>query len=299
MRIERLDTNPIITPATFGPRGSKDGENINGPTLIRVPAWIEEPLGKYYLYFGHHKGRHIRLAHAEHPEGPYTLHKPGVLHGKDTFVGERHLASPDVLIDDGNQRIIMYFHAAIRGTGVFADQGQTTYRAESPDGLAFTADPAMLGPFYFRVFVHDGWWHAIAKNDNVDGILLRSRDGRSMFERGPTFEPGFRHCALLKRGNLLHVFYTRAFELQESILHATMRLDGPWTSWTLSEPTLVLKPERDWEGARLRKRESRYGSTKEANALRDPCIFEDGGTVYLLYCVKGERGIAIGRILDI
>lgn len=27
----------------------RDGENINGPSLIRVPAWVKNPLGRYYL----------------------------------------------------------------------------------------------------------------------------------------------------------------------------------------------------------------------------------------------------------
>ena len=296
MHVERI--GPVITPASFGLRDRATiGKNINGPSLMRVPAWVENPAGKYYLYFGHHKGSYIRLATAEHPEGPYTLYAPGVLHGKDTFVGrDRHLASPDIIVHDEARRIDMYFHANIKGTGAFADQGQTTYRAESSDGLHFTADPTMLGPFYFRVFSHDGAWYAIAKNDNLDGMLLRSSDGRSEFERGPTFVPGFRHCAVLKRGNDLHVFYTRAFEKQESIMHAVMRLDGDWKTWTLAEPRLLLKPEHEWEGASLRMKRSSYGSTGKANALRDPCIYEEAGKVYLLYSFKGENGIAIARI---
>ena len=38
----------------------KDGKNINGAHVIRVPSWIEHPLGRYYLYFAHHSG----IAHA-------------------------------------------------------------------------------------------------------------------------------------------------------------------------------------------------------------------------------------------
>jgi len=53
--------------------------NINGPTVMRVPDWIENPLGAYYLYFAHHKGSYIRLAYADDPAGPWTVHKPGVL----------------------------------------------------------------------------------------------------------------------------------------------------------------------------------------------------------------------------
>ena len=53
------DGNPIIEPSMFS--NSYDGNNINGPSLIRVPEWI--PMNKranisaqYYLYFAHHQG---------------------------------------------------------------------------------------------------------------------------------------------------------------------------------------------------------------------------------------------------
>ena len=37
------------------------GDNINGPTLIRMPDWAPG-FGKYHLYFSDHKGKYIRLA---------------------------------------------------------------------------------------------------------------------------------------------------------------------------------------------------------------------------------------------
>jgi hypothetical protein len=55
------------------------GTNINGPSLIRVPGFVAQPLGKYYLYFAHHKGSYIRLAYADNVEGPYTVYTPGAL----------------------------------------------------------------------------------------------------------------------------------------------------------------------------------------------------------------------------
>jgi len=36
--------------------------NVNGPSLIKAPGWIENRLGKYYLYFAYHEGelaRHV------------------------------------------------------------------------------------------------------------------------------------------------------------------------------------------------------------------------------------------------
>ena len=51
--VTRLPGNPIIRPAMLP---GADGENINGPSLIRVPDWVANPLGRYYLYFAHHNG---------------------------------------------------------------------------------------------------------------------------------------------------------------------------------------------------------------------------------------------------
>jgi hypothetical protein len=50
VRAVRLPGNPIVTPAS----SPTLGENINGPSLILVPSWVERPLGRYYLYFAHH-----------------------------------------------------------------------------------------------------------------------------------------------------------------------------------------------------------------------------------------------------
>ena len=58
--VQRLLDQPIITPDLH----PSIGVNIQGPSLIRVPDWIERPLGTYYLYFADHKGRYIRLAYA-------------------------------------------------------------------------------------------------------------------------------------------------------------------------------------------------------------------------------------------
>ena len=38
----------LIYPKMFQ---NNDGENINGPSLIKVPDWIKSPLARYYLYF--------------------------------------------------------------------------------------------------------------------------------------------------------------------------------------------------------------------------------------------------------
>ncbi len=158
--IERLAGNPLITPAMFeeaGLTGRREGGNINGPSLIRVPDWLPpeeraDPRAEYYLYFANHAGHYIRLAWAEQIDGPYTLYNPGagvlsLLHDPsrlhpDTRVDHRiilpiaddmaiedHIASPDVHVDDESQRIILLFHGMEGSPG---EEGRFPY--QGPDG---------------------------------------------------------------------------------------------------------------------------------------------------------------------
>ena len=51
VRIARLVDAPIIRPEM----DAAMGRNIAGPSLIRVPEWLPNPLGRYYLYFADHR----------------------------------------------------------------------------------------------------------------------------------------------------------------------------------------------------------------------------------------------------
>ena len=321
IRIERLLDAPIIGPEL----DPSIGVNIQGPSLIRVPDWVKDPLGKYYLYFADHKGIYIRLAYADNLLGPWKIHVPGSLQLSDTHfptvppaippgaleekMAERakstggnrnlphslakelttvHIASPDVHVDDKNRRIIMYFH------GLDAFSTQLSRVALSDDGIHFTGLPEKLGRSYFRVFKHQGMTYGLA----MPGQVYRSKDGLTNFEIGPMlFNPFMRHYALLKRGDLMYVFWTQAGTAPESIQLSTIDLSPPWTEWNESTPEVVLRPERDWEGADqpvgISLRSTAYG---KVNQLRDPAIFEEDGRVYLLYAVAGESGIAIAEV---
>ena len=86
--VKRAPNNPIIVHdmhKSLIDEASQYGYvNINGPCMIKVPEWIENPLGRYYLYFAHHKGDYIKLSYADKPEGPWTLYPDGALHLKDS-----------------------------------------------------------------------------------------------------------------------------------------------------------------------------------------------------------------------
>jgi hypothetical protein len=70
VRATRFLENPLIRQSL----PSSIGDNVNGPTVIRVPRWVERPLGRYYMYFAHHGGQFIRLAYADSVRGPWKVH---------------------------------------------------------------------------------------------------------------------------------------------------------------------------------------------------------------------------------
>ena len=298
-RVERCAANPIIRPEML-PAG--DGDNINGPSLIRVPAWLPNPLGKYYLYFADHHGDHIRLAYADRIEGPWKVHAPGTLHLRQVPDGKSHVASPDVIVDDASKELRMYFHSPSKTAGK-----QTSYLARSADGLHFIVSDERLGPFYFRVFHHGAYWYAMSKR----GWLCRSKDGVSGFEAGPNpfpgaglpdgeeNGPGMRHVAVDVEGDVLWVYYSNIGDMPERILRGRIALTPDWKDWKAGPPEEVLRPEKDYEGIDVPLAPSKAGSAKgRENALRDPAIFREDGRVWLLYSVAGENGIGIAELTE-
>lgn len=319
MRVTRLLDRPIIDAATC----PSIGTNIQGPSLVRRPDWLEAP-GRYLLYFADHKGGHIRLAWADEVTGPWTVHRPGSLQlanshfstkppaatdaeiemlrdryrkhlGSEASIDDvlidattPHIASPDVHADHENRRLVMYFHGLER-LGV-----QLTRVATSTDGIHFVAQPELLGPSYFRCFRHRNWWYALA----MPGRLLRSRDGLEDFEAGPVlFEPRMRHSAVARRGDRLDVVWSRAGDAPESLLHSTIDLAGDWSTWRDEFVGEVLRPERPWEGAGRPVEPSRRGAVHGlVNQLRDPCLLVEQDHTWLLYAVGGESGIGVASV---
>lgn len=287
MRVERFTGNPIIVPYM----DDRMGNNINGPSPIRVPDWIEEPLGRYYLYFAHHDGDYIRLAYADCLEGPWRTWRDGVLPlAHSHFRG--HIASPDVHVDHEMHRIRMYYHGA--DTPTAGDGKQSSRVAISSDGLHFEANLESLGPPYFRVFVWQNYHYALA----MPGTFLRSRDGLRDFEPGPTlFNPAMRHAAVAVRGHRLVVHYSNAGDCPERILSLAIDLRPDWSEWQSSDPLTVLEPELAYEGADRPRKPSVRGMAQERLCeLRDPAFYYEDGRQFLLYSVAGENGIAVAEL---
>lgn len=295
-RAIRLPGNPLVTPAS----STTLGDNINGPSLLRVPGWVEHPLGRYYLYFAHHGGKFIRLAYANQLGGPWRIHEPGTLRLEQAPRCYDHVASPDVHVDSARREILMYFHCPA-GTAGGVDIGQQkTFLATSRDGLHFAADTEALGPAYFRVVQRGEYFYAIVRA----GAVLRSRDPRAPFEEGPTLVPAdsgriLRHAAVELRGDVLRVYYSRIGDRPERILVTEVRLTPDWSTWQASAPVTVLSPEREYEGGSLPLEVSQPDEARgRVRQLRDPAIYREGRRTHLLYSIAGESGLAMAELRE-
>lgn len=287
MRIERLTKQPVLSTNTH----PQAGGNINGPSLVRVPPWVKNPAGRYYLYFAHHNGRQINLAVANDLTGPWQLLPTGALPLSETgFCG--HIASPDVHVDHQRQRLLMYFHGADTETDF--ETPQYTRLAVSDDGLHFTQCSDNLGSSYWRVFNHQGLFYTL----EMPGVFKRSSHPGGPFETGPTlFSDQMRHSAVAVRGNNLEVFYSNVGDNPESIVHTCIDISEDWQHWSTGIQTIVAAPHGSAEGADCRALPSQRGMAVEpVRQLRDPALYEENGDWYLLFSVAGEQGIAIARL---
>ncbi|BBC73377.1 conserved hypothetical protein [Altererythrobacter sp. B11] len=304
--VERIGDGPLIYPGMPGLEGEL-GNNINGPAVIKVPSWVENPLGKYYMYFAHHRGTYIRLAYADDPRGPWTIYEPGTLRLEQTSA-IHHIASPDVIVDEANKQIMMYFHGPTEQPG--GDYGgrpyqQRTFVASSKDGLAFTAVSGAATTPYIRMFRYRGAVYGLGMADKVtayplwlrSGQFSRSVDGLPPFESGPRILDEMRHSGLVQIGDDLHVFYTMVGDMPERIFYSKVDLRPDWSEWTASSPIEVLRPTGTAEGEDLPLTASRGGMvTDRERALRDPAVLDDDGQIYLYYTVAGEKGIAVAKV---
>lgn len=350
--VERLNGGePIISAEHFRQLGApeNEGNNINGPSVIRIPDWIPKekraaPAAQYYLYFAHHNGEYIRLAWAETIAGPWQLYGTG----EDVAPGQRgvldmgddrlitlagaysitsHIASPDVHVDDENKQIVLYFHGGTSHNGLHV-QDQKSYVATSPWGLDFSSgiNPVPLGGSYLRVLDVNGIlqglyssYHVRARSNTSPWSVAQGEElvGDALWElhdaRFLEFQdiqkadgriahngtPRVRHVALYRTGDRLHVFYTMKGDAPERILVTSVDVNS--VNWfdvaPETSPAEVLRAEREWEGAGIAPERSRKGPEfRLVNALRDPYVLNDRGSLYLFYAGGGERAIGVARL---
>jgi len=318
----RCHRSPIISEQTHGGAdlsdlGTAPLSNINGPSVIRVPEWVTDPLGKYYLYFAHHKGTSIRLAYADQTMGPWFIYPMPVLtveqslfvtndldpnsrndwvNGPDYLYA--HIASPDVHVDQHAKQILMFFH------GLLPDGDQQTRLALSKNGRSFSAAPPLLGPSYLRAFQWRGRWYATHLWGEM-GIFETLSTTPKIFPHTtlPYQITGAPH-AKIRHGHIcrvvehMHFVFSRIGDAPECILHCPIELSDNPQDWRFGPVSTLLSPNEAWEGFGKVPVKSAEGSARGwIPELRDPCLFYDEGRLWLLYSGGGERGIGVAEMI--
>jgi hypothetical protein len=340
-QVERVGQFPLIEDVAE----ERGYFNINGPSVIRVPDWVENPFGKYYLYFAHHKGGYIRMAYADEITGPWQVYHPGVLSladsgfpvelnteaspwqgladlfttfspyvvrdylilGYNATVADPaqrqargmtaaankapHIASPEVIVDEENQRLLMFFHG-------YDERGiQSSGVAASSDGMGFVPLDQRIPSTYLRAFEYRGQNYLLG----MPGVLFRSDSITGPWQPRSKllFQPDMRHAGLWLDGSTLYVFWSMVGYAPERLLLSTVDLSaGDWDDWVATAPVDVLLPELAWEGGELNAMPSLRGELDvPAKELRDPYVIRDeDGQLYLFYVGGGEKAIGVARL---
>jgi len=209
----------LVHPGHFAAAGiARQGLNINGPCLIRVPEWAPcraHPDARYYLYFAHHLGQYLRMAWAPRLQGPWTLHncgshrdarwlgagvydlvalpeqgramQEGLRIGSDVPRRPLHIASPDVHLDVEARQFVMYAHMPVIG----GEEDQMSFALRSEDGLWFEPvrrqDGAWVGlaPAYLRVFEYQGRRYGVTPGGWLHRAPQRGWGETEAWTRGP------------------------------------------------------------------------------------------------------------------
>lgn len=281
--------------------GKTAGPFTNGPTVIKVPDWVENSLGTYYMYIADHRGVEIRFAYSDSLSGPWTVSPNPALRLNETLAIGDHIGSPDIYVDDDSRTIYMTVHGKPISTNY---DTQVSVLVESQDGLVFAQDPSYAG----SIWATFAYARILKINDTF--VLFNPKEhqvSRSDSITGPFSAPvpytmpakwGHRHISVLLDGSTIVIYYTRVRDAPERIYRATIDASQPWGQWTLTNEQCVRRPELSWEGAKFPVKFSKFGPANSVNQLRDPFIYDDGTDRALFYSYAGESGIAMATFSE-
>ncbi|MFB3902385.1 MAG: hypothetical protein ACE15E_02945 [Acidobacteriota bacterium] len=297
----RFSGNPLLDGPKLGLR------RIMFPSVIRVPEWVKQPKGKFYMYYAEHSGTSIYVAAADRPEGPWKpLPDPVLTIDRTPFPD--HISSPDVLVVPEQKRFYLYFH------GAYLDLPEYGYKREQPASVTISDDPLHFPASkviiatpgvnfaYFRAFRRDGWFYAIGRQQR----LFRSRDAVH-WEGGPYLLSWDRFGDLTREyplalsskeitGRTIHAglvvhpedqtldcYFSLKDETGVSLQKVRISTRGDWLGWAPVEmPVRALTAGDPLDAL-----------PDGAAYVRDPFVLAEEGRLYLYYVAGPEKYICL------
>lgn len=311
----------------------------NGPNAFFPPTWVNTPHDAL-VFYSHHSGKEIRVIGSS--GGVCSPPRSGdlgpVLSLADVkavpgLEGARHVASPQVVADPANQRLVLYVHIGGAGFAFQHTAGGGHRRCAQPTivAVASAARPlhfhvlsnATIGCFYLRV-VHA---QALASHAHEYALWKRNQDGVVVARRprgsapDVPFEgsqhlvlPGARHASALEIQGQLYIAWSNVGECPphgcnrsatyapggtEKILVARVR-GTEWPAWELDH-VHVLLAESNAEGTEVASASAPSGigpARPDEVGLRDPdLVLDRHGRPFLLHTVGGESGLSAAQLV--
>jgi hypothetical protein len=218
-----------------------DGASLNGPSLIRMPAWVENPLGRYYLYFAHHAGKYIRMAYADRLEGENSADPEAKTSAAVSKDGIHFVAT-------GAIRAPAYLRVFRRDGAWYGLAGRGILLRAAGLGERFEPVAEVVGREI---------------EDLVDPAKLGEPGARSGAPKSGPDRCSIRHVGVDIEGDLLWVYFSCVGHRPERILATSIRMTGDPARWKAAGVVEVLRPEIAWEGAKLPLAYSKGGRSWE------------------------------------
>jgi len=241
-------------------------ENISFPTLITVPDWIQNPLGKYYLYYSHHVGKSIKMAYSNSLEGPWKRYGGDVLpiYRSGLVIYEENISSAFDLFSYCSLSEMIALNSTI-------NQNKKDFENQNDSRLLYKPNrPHIASPEIYidnknqviRMYYHgivsgsiqktkialskDGLLFIPTTETSIQsyarifkhkeyfyalsspGLLYRSKNGLKNFENRKRWllDEKTRHNSVLLVDEKLYIFYSRVGDAPERILYTSVDLNS-------------------------------------------------------------------------
>ena len=289
----------------FNLNSLKAGNNfttIYWPWIIRVDDKLDNPLGKYYLYYS--------TDHAANNGGIGLAYSDNILdgftdYGKIYQNGNKETETPSVIYDYKNKKFIIYFHSL----ATYEGEHQTSWRILSNDGINFDSSTLtkafnlnhneLMGDLhngYIHPFNIGDTWYAyslMGGGDNPTSAFHISEDG------GYTWKTDYKQMAAWgykpENNTLLNPYHGTVIQKYGIFWWVGSRTNFTSGSNPKTRSSIDIVPLNDFThpAAKSPVLISMDNEEYESNNIRQCTSFYDEGNIYILYQCDNIFNLAI------
>lgn len=267
-------------------------QEIEHPAFIKVEGLVENPLGKYYLYYGPHKHEGVGLAYSDSIEGPWTEYEGNPVVREGAPDGPLGCAAPDVrwVVDErGVGKFFLWAHSNNSYTELWtsADGIDFEYQGKSIEAAKIGTKNATYTRMYEYpiknygnkyIMLYVGWYRPDSGSPDAGKrcvFLAHSSDAESWTQlKTPIVKPGEGETEML---------YDPAFFRWKGKNYIVYADNNVWRGGTLK----YVEIDRDLDpvgadGKRYTLMDEPEGPKELEGRLRSPEFLIEGDTIHMI-----------------